>query len=664
MSSDASRMREMGSCGAARPAGRGEGCVASVGRALAVSGAFLVAALSSTVADGGGAAGSRGGQGQAFEVSEFQLAYAGFDNPKLRIYHHPGLPPIAEMMQLEVTVGQVADGYVAPHGKVAPVTFRLIGVPDLKLRRFYASAIQSIQAQIVASLRRRGLTGIFVAPHPEDKRPGGRKPLRLIISLGVVTQVRTVASGTRVPTSERVNSPRHEHIRRRSPVKPFSGDAAERSDLLRQDQLERYIYQLSRHPGRRVDVALSPGGAPGEAVVDYLVHENKPWYAYLQYSNTGTKHTGKWRERFGFVHNQLTGRDDILALDYITADFDEAHAVVVSYEAPLLGWDRLRWRVFGSWHEYTASDIGLADAEFRGEGWHAGAEVITNIFQHREFFLDAVLGARYEHLYVKDVGMGSSGKDDLFVPHLGLRFERVAPTTSTWGSMTLEWNHASIAHTNSEELTRLGRLGPDMHWSILKFGALHSWYLEPLLNGKAWEDPSTYRSSTLAHEVVLSLRGQYALGSRLIPQNEQVIGGLYSVRGYPESLVAGDSVYVGTVEYRFHVPRVLEPKPKAGRLPIFREPFRYAPQQVYGRPDWDLILRAFYDLGRTVHTHRQSLYEKDQVLKGAGVGVELQIKSNVTLRCVYAVALSDVDAQGRSVSSGNNEVYAVLTFSF
>ena len=42
-------------------------------------------------------------------------------------------------------------------------------------------------------------------------------------------------------------------------------------------------------------------------------------------------------------------------------------------------------------------------------------------------------------------------------------------------------------------------------------------------------------------EVALSVRGQYSFDDRLIPQNEDVAGGLYSVRGYEESETAGDT---------------------------------------------------------------------------------------------------------------------------
>ena len=91
---------------------------------------------------------------------------------------------------------------------------------------------------------------------------------------------------------------------------------------------------------------------PGEVNLDNLVSEVRPWYAYAQVSNTGTKQTDPWRERFGFVHNQLTGNDDVLSIDYLTAGFEQSHAIVGSYELPVFNIDRLRYNRADQYYGY------------------------------------------------------------------------------------------------------------------------------------------------------------------------------------------------------------------------------------------------------------------------------------------------------------------------
>ncbi|MFC1805608.1 ShlB/FhaC/HecB family hemolysin secretion/activation protein [Planctomycetota bacterium] len=625
------------------------------------------------------AGGAPGPDGPAFQVTGFVVSYGGVDDPKHALHGRAGeLPTGDEIARFGIRLGEVADGYVGARPGAAAVSIQLGAAASHPKNRFYATAIRSVSQQVLAFFNRRGLVGVFVAPHPEDileeraegadgkvqvtlkdRRPKGRTTLRIVIWVGAVTEVRTLASGTRIPTAERVNHPGHEAIRLGSPIGPAEEGAPHRDVLLRREKLQRYIYYLSRHPSRRVDLAMSAADQPGGVVLDYLVTENKPWYAYVQASNTGTQFTRDWRERFGFVHNQLTGRDDILMLDYVTSGFDESHMILLSYEAPFFGCPGTRWRVYGSWSEYEASDVGLARESFEGESLTAGFELISNVVQLGRLFVDAVAGVRWEDHEVNDKTLGVTGNSNMWVPYAGFRFDRLTETASSWGSVILEGVYPNESRA---ELTELGRLFPDRRWAVVKFDAQHSYYLEPLLCPDAWRDPTSYRSSTLAHEIFLAFRGQHALGSRMIPQHETVAGGLYTVRGYPESVVAGDSAYIFTAEYRFHVPRIFKPQPPT-KLPVFGSAFRWAPQQVYGRPDWDMVLRCFFDCGRVTNVHRQ-VFEVDETLKGAGVGVELRFKHHITVRCDYAVALEDVDTASRHVGSGNNRCHTVVTISF
>jgi hemolysin activation/secretion protein len=158
---------------------------------------------------------------------------------------------------------------------------------------------------------------------------------------------------------------------------------------------------------------------------------------------------------------------------------------------------------------------------------------------------------------------------------------------------------------------------------------------------------------------VLNVRGQYAFDYRLIPNAEQVVGGLYSVRGYPESVVAGDSVIIGTAEYRFHVPRALSIQPEPSKF--MGRDFRARPQQQFGRPDWDLVLRAFVDAARVTNSDRLS-FERDETLVGAGLGAELLLYQNVSVRMDWGMAL--VEVQNQDVKVGSNRFHFVFTVLF
>ncbi len=598
-----------------------------------------------------------------YPVSEIRLRY---------FREHPEHPPLEDLYALEVDLAIDDGAYVEPREGLESVRLRIDEVGRAGVGEMSESAINAVAQVIFEAFRSRGLIGVIVAPSDgdinretfEDLREPDDESLTLDVFTGIVVQVRSIASGTRFPKEDRLNNPAHARIRDNSPVQPWRPEPAEhdgaepaadepRSDLIRRDLLDAYTLRLNRHPGRRVDIAVAPAFETGEAALDYLVAESRPLSFYFQLSNTGTKETDTWRERFGLVHNQLTNNDDILTVEYITAGFSQAHAFVGSYEAPVGRLERLRWRVFGSYSKFTASDVGQAGERFTGEGWTAGGELILNVLQERELFIDLFAGARWENVEVNNEVVSIQGREDFFIPRLGVRAERRTDEWTLEGLLAIEFSMSDVSGAGVDEMTKLGRLAPDEDWVVLQGSLGTSFFLEPLLAGRGGE-----RARTLAHEIALGVRAQYAFDNRLIPNAEQVAGGLYSVRGYPESITAGDTVVIASAEYRFHLPRAfeIEEEPRS----FFGRPFRYAPQQPYGRPDWDFILRGFVDAARVVNSDRQA-FETDQDMLGAGIGVELLLYRNVSVRMDWAAAIEEIEGQ---VKSGSNRFHFVFTFLF
>jgi hemolysin activation/secretion protein len=123
-------------------------------------------------------------------------------------------------------------------------------------------------------------------------------------------------------------------------------------------------------------------------------------------------------------------------------------------------------------------------------------------------------------------------------------------------------------------------------------------------------------------------------------------------------VTAGDSTLIATLEYRFHLPRTFSIQPDPSTL--FGRPFRAAPDRPFGLPDWDLVLKAFIDVGRSVNSDRQP-GESDDTLVGTGVGAELVLWQNLSVRVDWGIALEDVPGE---VSSGSNRVNFVVTIQF
>jgi len=642
--------------------------------------------------------------GAPFELTAVDVSY---------VRDHPGHPPIAGLLATPVALTPTPDGFVAPRA-YGPVVVQPIGAIGREAPAvLYGSALAAVSESIVQRLREAGLVGMYVVPAPDDvpstssglvdRREGQTGPFPFVVYTAIVTRVGSSATGDRIGLEERIDHPHHRRIRENSPVLPWSGrteeiepgtedgaglmtvepetggpgdsgddsggagegdDPGPRRDLLREDLLNAYAFRLNRHPGRRVDVAIAPGQEDFEAELQYLVREDKPWTAFVQLSNTGTESTSEFRQRFGFVHTQLTNADDILNLDYTTAEFDSANAYNVAYQRPLLGSDRHRWRVSGGFNEFTASDVGANGEAFEGESYFFSGELESTVFQVDELFVDAYVGARYQDIEVNDLSLGATGaaREAIFLPRVGVRVERLGGWSSLSASSQIEWSINELTGAEEEGLEELGRIGPVENWVTYSGSLNASVFLEPLLNYRGWTDPSTPASSTLAHELSFRVFGQYAFNERLIPNAEGVIGGLFTVRGYPESAVAGDSTIFGSLEYRFHVPRVFGVDPTPASL--FGRPFRVAPQQVYGAPDWDLVLKGFLDFGRS-YISQPLGFEQGEELASAGVGLELQVYRNLSFRTDWAFVLSAIGSPGGTeVDRGDSRVHLLFTLAF
>lgn len=567
--------------------------------------------------------------------------------------------------QARVQLVQTDAGYEAARvveEAQSPRTVRLDALAELDDPRLRPSAIRALARALVQGFNDAGFGGVRVdlapdqiGPKGRDLRPDADRSLIFSVNLMPVTEVTTEAVGDRFKGEAVDDRPEHRDIRRRSPVDP--GDDEE--GVLRPQLIEDYVAFLNRHPGRRVDAAVGAGERPDALALRYLVQEAKPWLVYAQVSNTGTDQTDPWREQFGFVHRQLTGHDDILSIVYSTAGFDAVHAVSGSYEAPLPNAPRWRYRLNAGYSEFTASDIGFGDLNFTGESTTFGGELAWNFFQKENWFIDAFAGLTWEHIEVDNEVVDVQGIEQFLKPRAGLRTQKFGPTARSNASLFVEWNADDLASTEQAEASELGRTGVDAEWAILRFNAGTSFFLEPALNPDAWADLSTPRSSTLAHELALNLRGQVVLGERrTIPQAQMTAGGLYTVRGYDESTAVGDNALILSAEYRFHLPRALAPNPEPGEL--FGQPFRWRPPSPRGRPDWDLILKAFVDYGTTSNNNPTALGESSEDLVGLGVGAELQIKRYLTLRVEWAAALKDAEEQ----DAGENRVHIAATLMY
>ncbi len=604
--------------------------------------------------------------GGQFLVDTIRLSYA---------QTIPGQPPIAKLLAAPMKLAQLHTGLATPWATLRGgkrtsrpgATVLHTNIARLNAsgkKRIYASAINAIEQQLVRFLNKQGIAGVWITVSPKQFRSNRniRKPgdntLDLIIHTTAVNAVQTIAEGGRFTGQKKIiDNPDLSWIQANSPLQPATAPSTATSkSLLNRRALDNYIDALDRQPGRQVSAAISPSKVPGEVDLKYLVHQSKPWTAYFQLANTGTPQTNIWRETFGFTDTELTGHDDILSFNYSTAGFTRENGINGSYSIPLVNPDLMRLRLYGGYNSFSSADVGFPGNSFNGDQTDAGGEFILNLFQHRRLFIDGILGFKWQHIFVDNTLLGITSTGDFMIPYIGLHAERYSPTNQFTADATVETMRTSDSEVTLEDL---GRPNVSRSPTIFQGDLSDAFYLEPLL------DPSGYAAGTapLANQIVLSFQGQDAFNERLIPESESVVGGLYTVRGYPQFAAAGDSVAIESFEYRLHIPHLFPVNPKPPS--IFGSPFRFAPQQPEGPTDWDLIFKYFVDVGEVMNSTPLS-YEQNSTLVGTGVGAELDLKRNVSLQVDWGIALNSIGstANGNRVTAGSSQFNFVFTFSY
>ncbi|MEQ1851696.1 MAG: hypothetical protein ABMA01_08905 [Chthoniobacteraceae bacterium] len=588
-----------------------------------------------------------------------------------------------------------------------PITLKVsdFGEP----RWISAMGLADVYNSIVDRLTDRGLIGVYLMA---AVNPGAGTDLRkdtldieIQVFVSEVAKIRTISRRLPFRTLDlpklndedaidgiTVKDPKHLWIKEKSPL--FVSGKKKAGALLEKQRLQDYLSRLNRFPGRRVDAAINATGETGKVMLDYLIREQKQYVIYAQETNNGTRSTGEWRSRLGIEYRQLANMDDILRLEYVTTDLERLNSGVLSYQFALEKPDVLKMRVYGLYGQYSAEDVGFAGANFNGDTLTAGTAITWTPLYWRGFPLDLTMGAEFLRVSVDNEANGLQSTANFILPYIGVGTERVTDRFT----FATNWQvKGSFDSPDQDTLNGLGRFESDGGFWILNGDIAASAYLEPFIFGKKWGDTgkndAQWWRGMLANEIAVSARGQYAMGNRrLIPQLELIAGGFNTVRGYPESLSVGDSGFVGSFEYRLHLPRLLKPtdpsgkqqeakragnaaktpetaapaktgKPDAGPKPAqkpgappetapvatanldrgdrFWQSFRVRPGPAGSGSDWDLIFRAFTDYGQTFNNRGLQVIETDRTLLSAGAGLEFQVFKPLymTIRAEYGFVL-------------------------
>ena len=151
----------------------------------------------------------------------------------------------------------------------------------------------------------------------------------------------------------------------------------------------------------------------------------------------------------------------------------------------------------------------------------------------------------------------------------------------------------------------------------------------------AWQGYIEYLNNLSANQV-LSLRSNFQLANdRLVPSQQFTVGGLYSVRGYPQNILLGDNGLFVSAELS---------------------------RTVIGSSDRSIRLEIipFIDFGKVWHS--ETVIEQASNLFAVGTGLKFSVRDNLSARLDFGLPLIDLDVEGDSLQE--NGIYFSIESQF
>ncbi len=345
--------------------------------------------------------------------------------------------------------------------------------------------------------------------------------------------------------------------------------------------VQRQLASLNAQPDRQVAPVLRPGKSPGKVEVDLKVEDKLPLHASLELNNRYIANTTHTRLNGSLRYDNLWQSDHSLSLSFqlTPEDTNETRVFSATYLIPTPGGDY--WAFYGVSSRSDVAAVGSVNVIGNG-----------NIF-----------GLRYIHPlpapalsgYFHNVTLGVDYKD----------FEESTRLVGTGFNTPISYMPFFTSYDGTLQAAKsTTQFNLGLTFAVRNLGSKEEEFFDKRSRA---EGSFAYLRGDLKH--TYKLPKEWELFGRVSGQasyapiiaNEQfVVGGADTVRGYYEASALGDKGYFGTVELR---------TPSLAK---------------YLKMDAELVGAVFYSMGET--SIFKPLPEQTSEHKLASVGVGLQLK--------------------------------------
>ena len=419
-------------------------------------------------------------------------------------------------------------------------------------------------------------------------------------------------------------------------------------ETINSNKLDNSIGLLNRFSRQNIQTVLVPEN--GEIILEYRVRQRDETKIKSRFDNYGSERTGEYRV-FGSLDNwNLFSVDDKLGLKALTSIDGDSSYYAADYSSPLDVTSSKRIAISGIYSKYNAQDVGLGASGIDFEGISKSGQVSyeQTLASVNGAYLDAFVAARILSVDQDQSGIGvPKGNAQYFLPSLGFKFSKTGVDSSFLIGSKIETNIPSLLDTPSAiGLNNLGRLNAENDFTTATFYGAYQAYLDNTLG----------LSKKRAHSIEVAGSVFDSLGSRVPPSFLGVLGGHNTIRGYPVSSASGDSMAFLKLDYKIHMPRLLDIMPQQSGM-------RFRPRFEGDLPDWDLTFGVFTDFGM-VKNNDPLFYEADDRLWSAGVGLGAKYSDLFALNVEYGWALRELINPFKNIQPGDGELYLSLIYNW
>lgn len=329
-------------------------------------------------------------------------------------------------------------------------------------------------------------------------------------------------------------------------------------------------------------ITMHAGEEPG--TTDYVIAAYEPQKNYINVyvDNAGSESSGEWREGLFWTDRSLSGRRDMLTMSGMRSDGTKSFSAM--YSVPV-GRSGTKLGLSYSTNSVHITDGELEDLDIKGHSNAYGVSLIQPLVVTENLRTEATLDYGYQNSQTDFLGI--HWVDDT------VKSYTAGFSMTNYGASSLIYQKHNFRIGDSENIA-------NEEDNFTKY----------FFNG-FWQ--KAYQGGQM---LSARLDAQWSGDDYLTSAEQFYIGGMYSVRGYEESYLGGDSGYSASIEYSV-------PLDKARTTSAY----------------------CFFDYGAV---YGDSAFD-DHVLAGTGIGIKSTIDRKIYTNLTLGVPLMR-DINGEEVS--------------